>query len=142
MPEMRQLTTDQKGAIAEAGITYAAVQLGIDVYRPIFEGGRYDLIFDLCHSLLRVQCTWAPRRRDVIVVRCYSCCRTRDGFVRRSYTAHEVDAIAAYCPDNGTCYLMARVASTVTRSSRFACARAGITSIPASTGHATSSSIL
>ncbi len=41
------LTTDQKGAIAESAIVHAAIKAGIDVYRPVREGGRYDLIFDV-----------------------------------------------------------------------------------------------
>ena len=40
------LTSDQKGAIAESSIAAAAIKLGIGVYKPLFEGGRYDLIFD------------------------------------------------------------------------------------------------
>jgi len=41
------LTTDQKGAIAETAIIHAAVKLGIGVYKPLADGDRYDLIFDL-----------------------------------------------------------------------------------------------
>ena len=51
------LTTDQKGSIAEAEITAAAIRLG--VYRPLSEGERCDLIFDLRPTLMRVQCKWA-----------------------------------------------------------------------------------
>jgi hypothetical protein len=59
------LTTNQKGAIAEAAIMKAAFELGYDVYRPAIEGGRYDLIIDLEPRLLRVQCKWAVvRKRD------------------------------------------------------------------------------
>jgi hypothetical protein len=57
---MNCMTTDQKGAIAEAAITAAAIRLGVGVYRPLFEGGRYDLIFEVGETLLRVQCKWAP----------------------------------------------------------------------------------
>jgi PD-(D/E)XK endonuclease len=45
------MTTDQKGAIAERAIQLAATRLGIDVYRPVAEGGRYDMIFDLDEGL-------------------------------------------------------------------------------------------
>lgn len=55
------LTTDQKGSIAETAITAAAARLGIGVYRPITDGERYDLIFDLRPRLLRVQCKTASR---------------------------------------------------------------------------------
>ena len=51
--------TTLKGAIAEAAITAAAVELGIVVLRPLVEGRRYDLIFDVEHRLCRVQCKWA-----------------------------------------------------------------------------------
>jgi hypothetical protein len=55
------LTTNQKGAIAEARIAAAAIESGADVYRPVVEGGRYDLIFGIADRLLRVQCKWAAR---------------------------------------------------------------------------------
>jgi hypothetical protein len=100
------MTTNQKGAIAESAVVAAALRLGIQVYRPIVEGGRYDLVFELGSRLLRVQCKWAVRRGDVINVRCYSSRRSRDGCLRRSYTAEEVDAIVAYCPDLDRCYLL------------------------------------
>jgi hypothetical protein len=38
------LTTDQKGAIAEMAIAWEATKLGIEVYRPLSEGGRFDMI--------------------------------------------------------------------------------------------------
>jgi hypothetical protein len=100
------LTTDQKGAIAEAKIAAAAVSLGVGVYRPSFEGGRYDLIFELGPRLIRVQCKWAPRQADVVLVRCRSCRRTRDGLRQRAYTAAEIDVIAAYCPELDRCFLI------------------------------------
>jgi hypothetical protein len=100
------LTTDQKGAIAESAIVHAAVKLGIGVYRPLHEGGRSDFIFEIGSSLLRVQCKWAPRQGEVIVVRCYSNRRARDGLRRRVYTADEVDVIAAYCPEVGRCFFI------------------------------------
>jgi PD-(D/E)XK endonuclease len=70
------------------------------------EGGRYDLIFDLADGLVRVQCKWAPRYGDVIVVRCYSTRRNRHGLMRRAYQPTEVDAFAAYCPDLDRCYYL------------------------------------
>ena len=98
------LTTDQKGAIAETAIAHAAIKLGIEVYRPVAEGGRFDMIFLFGEDLVRVQCKWAPRIGDAVLVRCYSSRRTRNGLRRRVYTADEIDALAAYCPDNGRCY--------------------------------------
>lgn len=100
------MTTNQKGAITEAAIVYAALRRGIDVYKPIGEGGRYDLIFDLGTRLVRVQCKTAVRRREVIIVPVYSSRRTRNGFVRRSYTPAEVDVIVAYSPEVDRCYVL------------------------------------
>jgi hypothetical protein len=100
------LTSDQKGNIAELAIAAAAVRLGIDVYRPVGEGGRYDLIFEIGNRLWRIQCKWAPRQGDVIVVRWYSCRRNGEGLVRRKYRIGEVDAIAAYCPELDRCYFL------------------------------------
>ena len=45
------MTTDQKGAIAELAVALAAMKLGIEVYRPVAEGGRYDMILDAGHEL-------------------------------------------------------------------------------------------
>jgi hypothetical protein len=82
------------------------VKLGIDVYRSIVEGGRYDLILDIGTRLLRVQCKWAVRHAGVISVRCYSSRRTANGFRVRRYTAEEIDAVAAYCAELDRCFLL------------------------------------
>jgi PD-(D/E)XK endonuclease len=100
------LSTNQKGAIAETAIAHAATRLGIEVYKPIAEGGRYDLIFGLEFDLLRIQCKWAARHGDVLVVRCFSCRRGSEGFIRRLYTADEIDAFAAYCMDVDRCFIL------------------------------------
>jgi hypothetical protein len=63
------MTTDQKGAIAEAAIALAATRLNIDVYKPVAEGGRCDLILGIGNQLMRVQCKWASLVKDVVVVR-------------------------------------------------------------------------
>jgi hypothetical protein len=101
------LTTDQKGNIAETAIVAAAVKLGVDVYRPVGEGGRYDMIFEYDEHLLRVQCKWAARCGDILIVRCYSSRRSAGGkIVNRGYTIQEVDAFAVYSLDVDRCYLL------------------------------------
>lgn len=100
------LTTDQKGNIAELAIAAEAIALGLDVYRPVGEGGRYDMIFEIADQLWRVQCKWAPREGEVILLRCYSCRRNREGLLRRKYAKGEIDAFAAYCPDVDRCYFL------------------------------------
>ncbi len=99
-----KLSTDQKGAAAEAAITYAAIKLGIGVHRPLFEGGRYDLIFDLGDRLERVQCKWAPLDGQVVAIRPYSCRRAAEGQRKRGYAENEIDGVAAFCPDLDRCF--------------------------------------
>ena len=101
------MTTDQKGAIAEAAIALAAMKLGVDVYRPLGEGGRYDLILDVGSRLLRVQCKWAATLKQVLVVRCYTFRRTRAGWKKTHVLcADEVDVIAAYSMELDRCFLI------------------------------------
>ena len=103
---LSMLTTNQKGAIAEAAIMKAGLELQYDVYRPVIEGGRYDLIFDTGERLLRIQCKWAPLHGEVVVIRSYSSRRARSGLVRRAYVHGEFDALAAFCPQLERCYLI------------------------------------
>ncbi len=103
---MLDLSTSQKGAAAEAEITAAALRLGLVVLSPLCEGGRYDLVIDTGARLLRVQCKWASRHGDVLSARCVTCRHTPSGYVRSTYSAHEVDAVAVYAPDTDGCYLI------------------------------------
>jgi hypothetical protein len=99
------MTTDQKGAIAEAAIALEAMRLGIGVFRPL-ANERYDMIFDLRPRLVRVQCKWGAARGDVVVVHCHSSRRTANGFKRRSYSADELDAIAVYSGELDRCFFL------------------------------------
>ena len=101
------LTTNQKGAIAETAIAAEATRLGIEVYRPVAEGGRFDMIFAFAHGALeRVQCKWANVCNGAVQVRACSARRHREGFRVRSYTLEEIDALAVYCHENGRCYYL------------------------------------
>ena len=102
-----ELTTNQKGAIAEAAVTLAAVRLGIEVYRPMAEGGRYDLVFAFPNGRLwRVQCKWGRVRRGVLQVRLATSRHTPRGYVRTTYGADEIDAFVVYSPDLDRCYYL------------------------------------
>jgi PD-(D/E)XK nuclease superfamily protein len=97
----------QQGAVAEAAIALEATRQGFGVLKPQFEGGRYDLVFDIAGRLIRVQCKVARRRGGVVDVKARTCRRTAGGrYIRGTYTADEVDAVAAYCPDVDQCYLI------------------------------------
>ena len=97
-------STDRKGSIAESAIVHAAIKLGLSVSKPLTDGDRYDLIFDLDPRLVRVQCKWATLVGDVVNVRCYSCRRTRDGLTRKGYSSSEIDGLAAYCHNLDRCF--------------------------------------
>jgi PD-(D/E)XK endonuclease len=98
------LTPTRRGAIAEAVIAAEVLKLGLDVYRPVSEGGRYDLVVDAGFRLLRVQCKSARLQGSVIAVPIRTTRLTPRGYVRTTYTAREIDGIAAYCAGNGQCY--------------------------------------
>ena len=100
------LSPDQKGAIAESSIAAAAIKLGIGVSKPLSDGHRYDLIFDVGGKLYRVQCKWAMRRDDVVLVNCRSARRGPDGFIHRAYSRDEVDLLAAYCAELDQSYVL------------------------------------
>jgi hypothetical protein len=100
------LTTDQKGAVAELAIAHAAAECGVGVYKPLTDGERSDLIFEIESRLYRVQCKYARLYGDVIRVRCYSTRRAREGLRKRVYRSDEVDLIAVYCADLDRCLLL------------------------------------
>jgi hypothetical protein len=92
------LTTNQKGAIAEAAIIHEATKLGIPVLRPTTDE-RYDIVLDLRGRFVRVQCKWAALKGEVVAFPCRSCRRAREGLRHRPYRSEEIDAFAAYCAD-------------------------------------------
>jgi hypothetical protein len=101
---MTRMTPGRKGAIAEAAIAAEAIRLGFDVYRPVSEGGRYDLIIDVGPRLLRAQCKWAAAKGDVLVVRLRTSRLTPRGYVRTTYGVDEIDGVAAYCMARAECF--------------------------------------
>jgi PD-(D/E)XK endonuclease len=99
-------STNHKGAVAEAAIAFAATRLGVEVYRPVHEGGRFDLILAPDDRLIRVQCKAASAAGAIVSVHFYSCRRTGAGQVKRFYTAAEIDAIGAYAATIDRCFLI------------------------------------
>jgi hypothetical protein len=103
----RGLSTNQKGAIAVAVISAEAAKHGIAVSRPTYDA-RYDLIFDLGKSLLRIQCKCGALDQDggVLKVGLQTCWHTPTGYVRNPYATGEVDFFAVYCGVQDRCYLL------------------------------------
>ncbi len=103
----RILTPTEKGNIAELAIASKAVQLGIVVARPMVEGRRYDLIFDVDGRLLRAQCKWAVLIDGLVRVGVRTCRHSPTrGYISTTYTENEIDLIAAYCRELDKVYVL------------------------------------
>ena len=97
-----------KGAVAELAIAKAAAELGLPVYGPLTEHGRYDLVIEIGGQPQRVQCKWGrlDPEGQVIIVNLSGSRFTPHGYVRSSYTAEEIDFIAVYCGATDEYYLL------------------------------------
>ena len=104
---LSMLTTDQKGIVAETKIAAVALAEGIGVSRPLGDE-RYDLIFDVAGGLLRIQCKWAVRRGEVVVIPCRRVRRGPEGMIRRGYLPGEIDAVVGYCAETDASYYLPR----------------------------------
>jgi hypothetical protein len=122
-----ELSTDQKGAIAESAIIHAAIKLGIGVLKPLTDGHRYDLIFDIAERLVRVQCKFV-RLNDGVVMSAPS---QIDALRAVSYVDRTSATRSMRSPPtvpNWTSVTSSRASgSTVTSSCRFESLRAGTT---------------
>jgi prevent-host-death family protein len=95
-----------RGTISEMAVAFEAVQLGVEVYKPLSEHSRCDLIFGITDRLFRVQCKSARLVGDVLQINLVSSWHTPQGYVRNKYTAAEIDLIAAHCHKLGRNYLI------------------------------------
>jgi PD-(D/E)XK nuclease superfamily protein len=98
--------SNHKGNVAELAFAAEAARLDLEVYMPLTEHGRYDLVLGIGGQLLRVQCKWANRKGDVVSINLATSRRGRDGYIRTTYTADEIDAIGAYCDELRRCFLI------------------------------------
>ena len=100
------LNSNHKGNVAELAIATEAAKLGLSVLKPLTEHERYDLAIGLAGRLLRVQCKWANYKGNVVRINLAGSRINRSGYVRSTYGADEIDALAAFCGDLDTCYLL------------------------------------
>jgi hypothetical protein len=101
-----ELTSSQKGGVAELKIAAEAANLGLGVLRPLTDGLRYDLAFDVNGLLLRVQCKWACLKCDVVSISLRTSRHTPAGYVRTRYGVEEIDGFAAYCGALDRCFFL------------------------------------
>jgi antitoxin (DNA-binding transcriptional repressor) of toxin-antitoxin stability system len=101
------LGPNEKGDIAEAEIALAAIRAGCTVSRPMTDHPPYDLVIEIAGRPLRVQCKWSAFQRGVVQIRLRRCSHSpTQGYIRSSYGADEIDAIAAYCDELKRCFLI------------------------------------
>ena len=102
------MTSNRKGAIAEAAIALEAIRLGIPVLKPVAEHGRYDLGFEVGGRILRVQCKWGALDNAAGNIRVSLQCSwlSPRGYVRSYYSEDEIDLVAVYCGELDRCYLL------------------------------------
>jgi prevent-host-death family protein len=98
--------SNYKGNVAELSFAAEAARLGLEVYSPLTEHGRADMVLGVGGHLLRVQCKWANKKGDVVFVSLQTSRRGWNGYIRTTYSADEIDAIGAYCQELGTCFLI------------------------------------
>jgi prevent-host-death family protein len=97
---------NHKGNVAELAIATEAARHGLSVLKPLTEHEPYDLALGIGRRLLRVQCKWARKAEEVIIVNLARNRRGPTGYIRRSYSPTEIDAVAAYCGELDSCFLI------------------------------------
>ena len=101
-----ELSSSQKGGLAELKVAAAAAGLGFGVLRPMTEGIRYDLVLDVAGSLLRVQVKWATLKGLVVSIPLRTSRHTPGGYVRTQYDVAEIEGFAAYCRELDRCFFL------------------------------------
>ena len=97
---------NRRGDIAEAAIAFEATKHGFDVFAPLSDHSRADLIFGLDGELFRVQCKSANRIGEVVIINLIRSWHGPQGYVRNRYLKAELDLVAAYSAELDTSYLI------------------------------------
>jgi prevent-host-death family protein len=98
---------NHKGNAAELAIAAEAAKLGLEVYYPLTEHGRCDLILGIAGMPCRVQCKWGARVGEKIQVRLRTSHHSPTrGYVIKTYDRSEIDLVAVHCAELQTNYLL------------------------------------
>jgi prevent-host-death family protein len=98
---------NHKGNAAELAIAARAAELGLEVYYPLTEHGRSDLVLGIAGALYRVQCKWGALVGEKVQVRLHTSRFTPSrGYVIKTYNRSEIDLVAVYCGELKTSYLL------------------------------------
>ncbi len=99
--------SNRKGNAAELAIAAEAARLGLEVWHPLTEHGRCDLVLGISGRLYRVQCKWGARVGEKIQVRLSTSRHSPTrGYVVKKYDCSEIDLVAVHCGDLNTNYLL------------------------------------
>jgi hypothetical protein len=99
--------SNHKGNAAELAIAAEAAKLGLEVYHPLTEHGRCDLVLRIAGRLCGVQCKWGARVGEKVQVRLSTSRHSPTrGYVVKTYDRSEVDFVAVHCAELGTNYLL------------------------------------
>src|SRR5689334_428158 len=99
--------SNQKGNAAELAIASAAAELGLEVYSPLTEHGRTDLVLGIAEKLYRVQRKWGARVGEKVQVRLGTSRFTPSrGYVVKTYDRSEIDLVGVYGGELKTSYLL------------------------------------
>jgi prevent-host-death family protein len=97
---------NHKGNVAELAFAKEAAELGLSVLKPLTEHERYDLVIGIGGKLVRVQCKWGRKVGSVVMAKLVRNRRGPNGFIRRNYSADEIDAFGIYCGELNECFLV------------------------------------
>ena len=96
-----------KGNAAELAIATEAARLGLEVYHPLTEHGRCDLVLRIAGELCGVQCKWGARVGEKVQVRLSTSHHSPTrGYVIKTYDRSEIDFVAVHCAELGANYLL------------------------------------
>ena len=87
------MNTNVKGTLIETKFLSKITELGFSVSIPFGDKNRYDQIWDINGTLIKVQiksCRWKDERHIGIIFNCYSVCNGKKHF----YTKNDIDYFA------------------------------------------------
>lgn len=100
------MNTKQIGDISEAKVMTRILELGMIALQPVGDRARYDLAMDDDGRIQKIQVkTVSFTKSGNFLIRAYSRNKMSIGWVEKRYVG-QVDFIAAYCRENGNCYLL------------------------------------
>lgn len=98
------MNPNQRGAIAEANVKAHFIEAGLDVFEPIRDDCRIDLVVDIDGDLTRVQVKSAHFTGEKVKFKTRSCMSHKShGSDGQNYVG-VVDGFAVYCPELDECY--------------------------------------